>query len=163
MRQRVVRFKCSVEMSLDLYAGVERMEGQAAKGPSGKGLTYAGVAIAVVALILSVVAIALPAPKPTAPAPTTRRFVLSADFLNASSRWYPSSFVAYAGDTITFNVTNRAPAQHGFTVDGLNIVDLVNPGQSKEYTAPNVAAGLYRYFCQLHAGHIGGQLLVLSR
>lgn len=150
-------------MPLHQYAGVERMEGQAAKGPPGKGLTYAGVAIAVVALILSVVAIALPAAQPAAPAPTTRRFVLSADILNASSRWFPSSFVAYAGDTITFNITNRASVQHGFTVEGLSIADVVNPGQSKEFTVPSVAAGLYRYYCQLHAGHLGGQLLVLSR
>ena len=133
---------------------------------AGKGGMYVGIGIAVVALIVSVVAIAWPAPtalQVPAPAPTTRTFRIVSDLLNLSNRWYPSSLTAFTGDTLVFNVTNKGAIPHGFTVEGLGIQDVLNPGQSKEFTSANVAAGLYRYYCQLHAGHIGGQLLVLGR
>lgn len=139
------------------------MEGAAEPKGVGGGLTKVGIVLAVLALVVSVVAIALPPPAPSTPAPTSRRFVLSSDLLNGSNRWYPSSIIAFQGDSITFNATNRGIATHGFTVEGLNIADTIEPGQSKEFTASSVGAGLYRYFCQLHAGHLGGQLWVQSR
>jgi plastocyanin len=139
------------------------MEGSATPQRQGRGLAYLGVAIAVVALILGVVAVAVPMLQ-RASAPTTRTFYLSSDLLNMSNRWHPASLVAYGGDTVVFNITNRGVAVHGFTVEGLGIADTVDPQQRKEFTVPNVVAGLYRYYCHLHVpGHIGGQLLVLSR
>lgn len=139
------------------------MEAGAEPKPAGGGIAKVGIALAVLALVVSVVALALPPSGPSAPAPSTRRFVLSSDLLNGSNRWYPSSFIAFQGDSITFNATNRGTVVHGFSVEGLNIQDTIEPLQSKEFTASNVAAGLYRYFCHLHIGHIGGQLWVQSR
>jgi plastocyanin len=120
------------------------------------------VVIAVVAVTLSVIALALPAFR-AVPAPTTREFLLSADVVNASNRWYPSNLIAYAGDTIVFNATNRGTITHGFTVDGLGIQAVLDPGENQRFTAQSVGAGLYRYYCHLHGAHIGGQLLVLAR
>ena len=127
---------------------------------------YVGIGIAIAALIVSVLALALPGPtalQVPAPEPTTRTFRVVSDLLNASNRWYPSGLIAFEGDTLVFNVTNKGAIPHGFTVEGLGIQDVLNPGQSKEFNSAKVAEGLYRYYCHLHAGHIGGQLLVLAR
>jgi plastocyanin len=49
---------------------------------------------------------------------------------------------------------------HGFTIEGLDVKEVVKAGGSKEITIKPGQAGVYRYFCQLHEGHVGGQLLV---
>lgn len=137
----------------------------AAAAPAGAGgLVKIGVALAVLALILSIVALALPPGGPALPAPSSPHFILSSDLLNGSNRWYPSSLIAFQGDSITFNTTNRGIVRHGFTVEGLSIADTIEPGETKLFTASSVSAGLYRYYCQLHdPRHLGGQLWVQSR
>ncbi len=136
------------------------------------------------ALVISVVALALGAYGfaslylPRGPAAQTRTFRVSIDFYNATSgttsytsaRFTPDTLTAYQGDTVVFNVTNRdaraissTAGRHGFTVDGSNIATTVDPGVTISETFSNVSAGTYRFYCQLHAGHLSGQLVVLGR
>jgi plastocyanin len=130
------------------------------------GLTIVGLIVALGALVVGLLALmrspdtALQVP---AADPTQRTFALSSDLVNGSNRYHPPTLVAFAGDDITFNVTNRGEGEHGFTVDGLGIADVIDGGDSRDYTATNVAAGVYPYCCQLHPGHIRGQLIVFDR
>jgi plastocyanin len=133
----------------------------------GSGLTMVTLFIAVVALVIGVFAMMRAADTglqvPTDQDPMLRTFALSSDLVNGSNRYHPSVLVAFAGDDIQFNVTNRGEDEHGFTVDGLGIADVVGQGETEEYMVSNVAPGLYPFYCQLHAGHIRGQLIVLDR
>ena len=135
-------------------------------------------------LVISIIALAIGAYAlvnvytPKAPAPQTRTFRLSIDFYNATSgttsytsaRFNPDTVTAYQGDTVVFNVTNNDPraisgtaVRHGFTVDGSSIGTTVDPGAPISETFANVAAGTYRFYCQLHTPHLSGQLVVLPR
>ena len=137
-------------------------------------------------LVISVIALALGAYAlvsfytPRGPATQTRTFRISIDFYNATSgstpagypsaRFTPDTITAYQGDTVVMNVTNRDPraisaaaGQHGFTVDGSTISTTVDPGATISQTFPKVAIGSYRFYCQLHTGHLSGQLVVLPR
>ena len=135
-------------------------------------------------LVISIVALALGSYAltslylPKGPAIQTRTFRISMDFYNATSgttiytsaRFTPDIVTAYQGDMVIFNVTNRDPraisstaGRHGFTVDGSTIATTVDPGATMSETFSNVPAGTYRFYCQLHAAHLSGQLVVLSR
>lgn len=133
----------------------------------GGGLTMVALAVAVAALVVGLLAL-IQGPDadfqvPTDDDPMLREFALSSDLVNGSNRYHPSVLVAFAGDDIQFNVTNRGEGEHGFTVTGLDISDVIDEGDTQEYMASNVEAGVYPFFCQLHAGHIRGQLVVLDR
>jgi plastocyanin len=133
----------------------------------GSGLTMVTLGVAVAALVIGLFAIMRSDDAglqvPTDHDPMLRTFALSSDLVNGSNRYHPATLVAFAGDDIQFNVTNRGEGEHGFTVDGLGIADVIDEGETREYMASSVAPGVYPYYCQLHAGHIRGQLIVLDR
>jgi plastocyanin len=132
-----------------------------------KGIPLLGLGTAVIALVLAVIALVLPGPAflqvPAAEGATTREFLMSSDAVEGSNRFHPATLHAFDGDAVVLRVTNRTGIVHGFTVAGLGIQDTLEPGESKEYRIEAAPAGLYRYYCHLHPGHIGGQLVVLSR
>lgn len=74
--------------------------------------------------------------------------------------WLPSAIVVKNGDQIKLTLRNVSKAEHGFSIDELGIKEVVPPGETKEVTLKPSAAGALRYYCQLHKGHVGGQLLV---
>lgn len=154
----------------------------------GQGMPKAAASrnVVLAVLVISVIALALGAYAlvsfytPRGPAaPQTRTFRISIDWDNAtwtgsaiysSARFTPDTITAYQGDTVVMNVTNRDPraisgtaGQHGFTVDGSTIRTTVDPGLTISETFANVAIGSYRFYCQLHTGHLSGQLVVLPR
>jgi plastocyanin len=135
------------------------------QGSAGSNLlTWIALALGAVALVAALYAMfAGPGVQVPAPAAETRQMALSSDLLNESNRYHPSALVAYAGDTLAFNVTNRGEIPHGFRIETLGIEVIIEPGESTEQMATNVAAGVYRYYCHLHPGHIGGQLIVFGR
>jgi plastocyanin len=122
-------------------------------------IALAALAIALFSLIQGSGSVQVPADTD----PMTREFALSSDLVNGSNRYHPDTLVAFTGDDIAFNVTNRGEGEHGFTVTGTDISDVIPEGESREYTASDLEPGVYEYFCQLHAGHIRGQLIVLGR
>jgi plastocyanin len=124
-----------------------------------------GLLIAVVALAVALFAVMQGGASqvPAAEGPSQETFRLSSDLLEGSNRYHPATLIAFEGDDITFEVTNRGADVHGFTVQGLGIEATVQAGETQQFSAPSVAAGVYNYFCHLHPGHIGGQLVVLSR
>lgn len=74
--------------------------------------------------------------------------------------WLPSTIIIEKGSTVTLNLNNLVEKDHGFTIEGLGIKEVVKGGSNKEITIKPEKSGVYRYYCHLHKGHVGGQLLV---
>jgi nitrosocyanin len=81
-----------------------------------------------------------------------------------SKIWVPSTIVAKKGAKVTLKLINNVPSepnQHGFAIPAYNIAEVVTRGEPKtvEFTASK--EGVFATNCQLHPGHVGGQLVVL--
>jgi nitrosocyanin len=79
--------------------------------------------------------------------------------------WTPSVFIVKKGDKVKITLTNLASAVHAFAIDGYDVNVQVNNAEKDntkvvEFTADK--AGLFRIYCSMHPGHVGGQLLVLE-
>ena len=64
-------------------------------------------------------------------------------------------------------VSNHTKKEHGFSIDRLKIKEVLKPGENKtikisvtDLDAIGTDQSAFRYYCQLHPGHIGGQLFV---
>jgi len=95
--------------------------------------------------------------------------------------WYPPTmiidFKARPGAPVLLKVTNNSTAEHGFqlTADVNNqsaptVLDtklVLKPGETKYIGVPTsdlfyAAGNVLTYRCHLHAGHVGGKLLMLK-
>lgn len=81
--------------------------------------------------------------------------------------WTPSFFVVKKGDKVKITLINTADSGvHAFAIEGIAGTEASvdnKPGANTkvvEFTADK--AGIFRIYCPLHAGHVGGQLLVLE-
>jgi nitrosocyanin len=95
-----------------------------------------------------------------------RTFTIAAVDIDSVPFWLPSTIEVYQGDRVRLdlkNVMGGEPSVHGFAIPAYNIAVLVPHGATKtvEFTANKV--GIFRYICQIHAQHIGGQLIVHPR
>lgn len=64
-------------------------------------------------------------------------------------------------------VTNHTKKEHGFAIDRLKIKEVLKPGETKtikvsvtDLDAIGTDRSTFKYYCQLHKGHIGGQLYI---
>lgn len=102
-----------------------------------------------------------------------------------SKVWYPPTAVlalskegtgGRAGRPVLIKVTNNLDAEHGFDLSAdsafagptsLHVQVVLKPGETKYIGIPIsdltyvTASNTLRYKCQLHAAHVGGQLLIL--
>jgi heme/copper-type cytochrome/quinol oxidase subunit 2 len=74
--------------------------------------------------------------------------------------WLPSTVVVSKGEEVKLKLRNVADKEHGFSIDALNIKEVVKPGETKEISIKPTSEGVLRYYCHLHPGHVGGQLMV---
>ncbi len=93
--------------------------------------------------------------------------------------WYPPTQIlnleGRPGTPVLFKVTNETSAEHGFELSAdargqgptsMHIKLVLKPGETKYIGIPTsdltyvTAGGLLTYQCQLHAAHLGGQLLI---
>lgn len=79
--------------------------------------------------------------------------------------WTPSTFIVKKGDHVKITLINTASAVHAFAIDGYDVnvqVNFADKDNTKvvEFTADK--AGIFRVYCSMHPGHVGGQLLVLE-
>jgi len=103
------------------------------------------------------------APVPEMDEPGTRSFTLVAVEVNDTKFWLPSVIAVEQGDKVKLTLKNQVPGeanQHGFTIPGYKIAEVVTRGQPKTITFVADKAGVFPYSCQLHAAHIGGSLIV---
>jgi nitrosocyanin len=102
-----------------------------------------------------------------APAAPVREFKSVNIEVKGNKIWTPSFFVVKKGDKVKITLINTAESGvHAFEIDGYPStkasVNNKEGDNSKtvEFTADK--AGIFRIFCPMHAGHVGGQLLVLE-
>lgn len=96
----------------------------------------------------------------------TKTLTISGVSIDTVPFWLPSTLTVHQGDRVRLVIKNMiggAPDMHGFAIPAYNIAVLVPNGATKtvEFTANK--AGIFRYICQIHANHIGGQLIVIPR
>jgi nitrosocyanin len=119
---------------------------------------------ALFAVALAVVAVrAQPAAK--ADAAPVREFKSVNIETKGEKIWTPSFFVVKKGDHVKIKLVNLASAVHAFAIDGYDVNVQVNNAEKDnskivEFTADK--AGIFRIYCSMHPGHVGGQLLVLE-
>ena len=68
---------------------------------------------------------------------------------------------------VTFKLTNKLDAEHGFAIDGLGIKQVVKPGEEVTVTLPSFDVNnrderIYRFYCHLHPAHVGGTVVILK-
>ena len=92
-----------------------------------------------------------------------QQFTLVAEQLGDTKFWLPSTIVAEPGDKVTLALKNEVPgaSTHGFELPAFNISEIVTRGEKPKVVHFTVdKPGCIPYYCQLHPGHVGGQLLV---
>jgi nitrosocyanin len=104
------------------------------------------------------------APAPATEEPGTRSFTLVSIEADGAKIWLPSVIAVEQGDKVKLTLKNLVPGaenKHGFTIPAYNIAEVVTRG-AEPTTVTFVAdkPGVFPYFCQLHAAHIGGSLIV---
>jgi len=93
----------------------------------------------------------------------TKKFTLVNVEIDKTKIWLPSSITVYEGDEVEITLDNKLAAPHGFKLAAYDI-EVEVPSLNKRtvhFTANK--AGIYPFICQLHAPHVGGQLVVLSK
>ena len=79
--------------------------------------------------------------------------------------WTPSTFIVKKGDKVKITLVNTASAIHAFAIEGYDVNVQVNFAENDNTKVVEFAAdkvGLFRIYCSMHPGHVGGQLLVLE-
>jgi len=110
----------------------------------------------------------------------------NAVMLGNKKAWYPGTQIldlrnqgtgGRAGRPVLLKVTNNLDSDHGFDLSAdsafaaptsMHIKITLKPGETKYIGIPTsdltyvTASGNLKYKCQLHAAHLGGQLLILK-
>lgn len=114
----------------------------------------AGVCVAIVSLIFSMAFSPLPVH-------ADEEFTLIAAVVGEGGNiWLPSTLIVQKGEKVRLTLRNLATKEHGFSIDGLGVKEVVEAGASQEISLTAKKSGVFRFYCQLHKGHVGGQLLV---
>ncbi len=74
--------------------------------------------------------------------------------------WLPSAIVVKKGEVIHLLIRNVSERDHGFTIDGLGVKELIPPEGKIRVKINAASEGIYSLYCHLHKAHIGGQILV---
>ncbi len=133
--------------------------------------TMAAIAVVVALMLPGASRIAMaqgaapaPAPAPAMEEPGTRSFTMVSVEVDGAKIWLPSVIAVDQGDKVKLTLKNLVPGaenKHGFTIPAYNIAEVVTRG-AEPTTVTFVAdkPGVFPFFCQLHAAHIGGSLIV---
>jgi len=96
----------------------------------------------------------------------TRSFTMVSIEADGAKIWLPSVIAVEQGDKVKLTLKNLVPGadnKHGFTIPAYNIAEVVTRDEPKTITFVADKPGVFPYFCQLHAAHIGGSLIVEPR
>ena len=95
--------------------------------------------------------------------PTMSFTVVNIEY-EGSKVWTPGTLVVKKGTLVKLKLVNNVPSdpnQHGFAIPGYNIAELVTRGEPKTLEFKADKDGIFPINCQLHPGHVGGELVVL--
>jgi nitrosocyanin len=74
--------------------------------------------------------------------------------------WSPASAQFKKGEAVKLILKNELKADHGFTIEELDVAEVVPAGKTKEIVVDLIDAGELKFYCQLHPAHVGGVLKV---
>ena len=97
---------------------------------------------------------------PIASSESPQAFSLVAMVEGGAKIWSPATLAVPKGETVKLKLKNMTDAEHGFSIDELNVKEVIPPGATKEITVQAESAGTLRYYCHLHKAHVSGQLLI---
>jgi nitrosocyanin len=98
-----------------------------------------------------------------APQPGVQKFTIVAVQIGTTKFWLPSTIIVHQGEKVVLTLKNDIPGaedRHGFSLPAYNITEVVQRGQPKTVSFVASREGVFPYLCQLHAAHVGGQLIV---
>jgi plastocyanin len=73
----------------------------------------------------------------------------------------PAKLTAHKGREVQIQVTNTAKdKQHGFSIDELNVHEVVDQGKTTTVKFKAAKAGTFKVYCQLHPAHKPSELVV---
>ncbi len=72
----------------------------------------------------------------------------------------PVSVSAHKGNNVEITVTNTGEKTHGFTIDGYNISQTIDAGQTTVIHFKADHTGTFRVWCQLHPTHKDAKLTI---
>lgn len=122
------------------------------------------LSFAVLALVLGAAAVRAQAPAKTEAAPV-REFKSINIETKGNKIWVPSTFIVKKGDHVKITLVNTASGVHAFAIDGYPVnvqVNFAKNDNTKVVEFDADKAGIFRVYCSMHPGHVGGQLLVLE-
>ncbi len=97
---------------------------------------------------------------------SVKNFTMVSVSIDDTKFWLPSMIAVEQGDRVKLTLKNMVPGagnQHGFALPGYGISELVTAGTPKTVEFVANKPGIFNYSCQLHPGHIGGQLIVIHK
>ena len=84
--------------------------------------------------------------------------------IDGTKFWFPSTITVKKGDTVKIHLVSKVPGSnpvHGFAIDAYKVQEVIDAkGKDIEFVADK--AGIFPIRCQLHPGHVGGELVVLE-
>ncbi len=72
----------------------------------------------------------------------------------------PATATVDKSDGVTFKVGNQTTTQHGFSIEGYDVQEVVPPGQTVEVKITAGKGGTFKIYCQLHPTHQPATLVV---
>lgn len=93
-------------------------------------------------------------------AESLQEFTLTSMVVQGAKVWSPATLTIPKGHAVKLKLKNTTDAAHGFSIDELNIKEVIPPGEVKEVTIKVDQAGSMRFYCHLHPAHVGGELVV---
>jgi nitrosocyanin len=97
------------------------------------------------------------------PQPGVQKFTIVAVQIGTTKFWLPSTIIVHQGEKVVLTLKNDIPGaedRHGFSLPAYNITEVIKRGEPKTISFVASRAGTFPYLCQLHAAHVGGQLIV---
>jgi len=91
---------------------------------------------------------------------TTTYTLLTAMVAEGANIWLPSTLILKNNTMATLTLRNVSKVEHGFAIDALGIRETLPAGETKTVVITPVGSDTLRYYCPLHKGHVGGQILI---
>jgi nitrosocyanin len=121
--------------------------------------------LAVLALVLAAAAVRAQTSAAAKAAAPVREFKSINIETKGNKIWVPSTFIVKKGDHVKITLVNTASGIHAFAIDGYPVnvqVNFADKDNTKVVEFDADKAGIFRIYCSMHPGHVGGQLLVLE-
>jgi nitrosocyanin len=81
---------------------------------------------------------------------------------NGVKQWLPGTIIVKKGDDVELTLINNVTSGvHGFQIPDYKVEKVVKKGVKEVVKFTADKEGLFHMKCQLHPGHVGGQLFVI--